>query len=165
MTNQKKFEHSVNVLLKAFLNDTLIHGNCYACAVGNLIADGLCTNVVKKHNGLKGLVWDNGESYPGGDNWEFNLNGWGAVFSTNRNGGKKKQEINTKYLKSSRAQKQIYVTGYTWQELARIEKAFESADMRRKDKMFHGLILVVDVLAEIHEIDLTTVKETKELFV
>jgi hypothetical protein len=31
------FENSVDVLVKAYLNDTLEHGQCHACAVGNLI--------------------------------------------------------------------------------------------------------------------------------
>ena len=33
------FENSVSVLVRAYMNDTLIHGNCFACAVGNLIVD------------------------------------------------------------------------------------------------------------------------------
>jgi hypothetical protein len=34
----RDFNHTVNVLVKAYLNDTLRHNNCYACAVGNMIA-------------------------------------------------------------------------------------------------------------------------------
>ena len=31
------FSNSVDILVKAYFNDTLRHGNCLACAVGNLM--------------------------------------------------------------------------------------------------------------------------------
>lgn len=42
----RDFNHSVNVLVKAYLNNTLAHSTCYACAVGNLVADGIGTKVI-----------------------------------------------------------------------------------------------------------------------
>jgi len=41
----KSFENSVNILVKAYLNDTLKHFRCGACAVGNLIAGTLNANI------------------------------------------------------------------------------------------------------------------------
>jgi hypothetical protein len=134
MTNQKKFEHTVNVLLKAYLNGTLEHGSCTACAVGNLISH--CT-------GQSPIAWT-------------------FVFSTIFGN----QHVNL-YNYDGLAKIEIESTGYTWKELAKIEFAFETAEFgaSNDDYIFNGLMAVVDVLAEIHKIDLTTVKETKELFV
>ena len=67
----------------------------------------------------------------------------------------------------------IDASGYSWRELAKIEAAFESMaeyddgdnDINIDQSMFNGLMAVVDVLAEIHEISLETTNETKKLFV
>lgn len=37
--HKAKFDHSVAVLVKAYMDDTLRHMDCATCAVGNLIAD------------------------------------------------------------------------------------------------------------------------------
>lgn len=155
MKDLKKFNHTVNVLLKAYLNDTLEHGSCHACAVGNLVAEALHTEVCQ----VRG-VWINGQM----PYWNvvFITSDWNVVFITSD----KKQYVNPEnYVGTSKTQ--IDATGYTWQQLAKIEFAFETANPGRSNDewMFNGLMAVVDVLAEIHEIDLETVKETKELFV
>lgn len=134
LTNKKKFEHSVNVLLKAYLNNELEHSNCIACAVGNLIRDSM---------GISCSYWSN-----------VFMSAFGV------------QRININEY-TGLAKIQIDSTGYTWKELAKIEFAFENANVGKSedDYMFNGLMDVIDVLADIHEIDLSTVKETKELFV
>ena len=35
------FSNTVDILVKAYLNDTLRHCNCYACAVGNIISSAM----------------------------------------------------------------------------------------------------------------------------
>jgi hypothetical protein len=57
-----------------------------------------------------------------------------------------------------------------WTELAEIEKAFEkvyytSPNETSEELMFNGLMAVVDVLASIHNINLTEVSQAKALFV
>ena len=71
------------------------------------------------------------------------------------------------------AQEVIDKTGYTWRELASVEKAFESNTLLRVGVQFHftkkqimqdqynGLMAVVDVLCDIEGIEAT---ETKKLF-
>lgn len=93
MKHTKKFEHSVNVLLKAYLNDTLEHGNCFACDPGY---------------GAYRNMWSNGMRHK-----------WNSVFVTTGKPGSKRQEIDGPYYRD----------------------------------------------AEIHEIDLATVKSSKALFV
>jgi hypothetical protein len=143
----RNFNHTINVLVKAYLNDTLQHGDCAACAVGNIVADSSCLKM-EKHDGE--LYWSKG--------WPT----WQVVFSTSFSNQKIRPH---NYINDAKAQ--IDSTGYTWQELARIEFAFESAAVGESDDdyMFNGLMAVVDVLAEIHNINLEEIKEAKALFV
>ena len=60
---------------------------------------------------------------------------------------------------------QAEATGYTIYQLNAIERAFEGVDELATDRMFLGLMAVVDVLAEIHGIDLKQREEAKLLFV
>lgn len=145
MNHKKKFEHTVNVLLKAYLNDTLQHADCYACAVGNIIAHNLNIKIcpILKIWERSGPVWD-------------------EVFMTS-NGIQ--SFVKENYRGDSRFQ--IESSGYTLRQLAKIEFAFETAEYSddADQYMFNGLMRVIDMLSEIHGIDLETVKETKELFV
>lgn len=140
------FEHSIDVLVRAYLNDTLQHNNCTACAVGNMIADALKFEFKKT---WAGLTWEN--KYPE----------WIDVFCTTSNGQRKTPEA---YEYS--AKYQIDSTGYPWQDLAKIEYAFETAPKGNNDDdwMFNGLMAVVDVLADIHGIDLKQKEQAKEMF-
>jgi len=146
------FNHSVDVLIKAFLNNTLQHGDCHACAVGNLIADACGIKYYK--------------NFVGEQKWDRLSPSWQVVFATNMNTNK--QDIDERfYLLNPNAKYQIDSTGYSWRELARIEYAFETADRGNSysDYMFNGLMDVVDVLAEIHGIDMSVKNDAKKLFV
>lgn len=125
------FDGTVAILVKAYLNDTLIHGKCHACAVGNIIS-------------ANGYVF--------GDN-EMNAWNWLQYILS-------KKGCITPHDKQ-KAEEQIEYSGYTWQQLGEIEKAFEAED----PDMFNGLMAVVDVLAEIHNVDLTETESAKALFV
>lgn len=118
----RNFQHTLDGLVKAYLNNTLSHGNCEACAVGNIVG--------------------------GGD--------WAAWFVTaigkqylNPNLIGKKNKIAGYY--------QIQNSGYSKVELMRIEFAFETAlkGKNEDDWMFNGLMAVLDVLADIHQVDLS----------
>jgi len=71
-----------------------------------------------------------------------------------------------------RAYKAIDSIGYSVDEVFKIESAFEAwgkeyshVDQNDKRDMFKGLMRVVDVLAEIHGIDLSEKESAKALFV
>lgn len=138
------FENSVDVLVKAYLNDTLQRGECHACAVGNLIQSGV------------GRLFTECEK----DELRFHQNGWVKVFITMSHNSHYQRPENYKGI----AKIQIDATGYSWQDLAKIEFAFESAP-RTGDEMFNGLMAVVDVLAEIHGVDLTVKENAVGMFV
>lgn len=61
MKNEKLFHETIDILVKAYLNETLIHSDCSACAVGNLVA--------YKHYGYYGIIKDN-------DLW---MNNWSVI--------------------------------------------------------------------------------------
>jgi hypothetical protein len=161
----RSFSHSTSVLIKAYLNDTLIHSKCSACAVGNLVAEAMGkTNKRKSH-----MCFDDGSEVA-----------WLLVFMTDF--PHQKMDISA-YEEEPEARRQIDSTGYTVSELARIEYAFESAklpvelqelvdgdgysglndeDLGNDEWMFNGLVAVFEVLANIHGVDLTTKTEALE---
>lgn len=125
------FDNSVSVLVRAYLNGTLQHLNSCACAVGNLVAAA---------GGYKYQKLGNG-SY-----W------WTDKFPDWRHPKERGQD----------AEKQFDLVGYSYQQIRKIELAFEGQNRiwypeRDEDEnTFRGLLAVVDVLAEIHGVDLTT---------
>jgi hypothetical protein len=148
------FEQTVNVLVQAYLRNELEHRVCTACAVGNIVAHALgtkpkrCTDPDAKtiH---ENYLFENG-----------NLMSW-----WNNDIG------------CHRPTAQSEATGYTIDELNRIELAFEFAEGQpdsdgfnseltmNEEWMFNGLMAVVDVLAEIHNVDLSVKENAKALFV
>lgn len=97
---------------------------------------------------------------------------WARVFVTGFGG---EQCIYPAYYEGSTKYK-IDRTGYSWQELARVEKAFEqntTIDCEDYDKhsersvmedQYNGLMAVVDVLCEIEGHEEHTVVATKAMF-
>lgn len=128
----RDFNHTVNVLVKAYLNDTLTHGDDCGCAVGNLIAHSIDVDPMQ---------WD--------PSWHVYL----------RCGHR--QEFKEEAIK------EVAATGYSILEILRIEEAFEWVEFHPNNDLwvFNGLMAVVDVLAEIHGIDLKEREEAKALFV
>jgi hypothetical protein len=149
----RDFNYTVNVLVQAYLNGTLEHCNCSACAVGNIIAD------VKKVEPV--LFCNQGDDYTN----RFSDGSkplWNYLFCSTVPG---KQDVSpSAYF--GEVKSEIDSTGYTWQELAKIEYAFElhRNPSDEDTAMFNGLMAVVDVLAEIHEISLEQKEQAKLLF-
>lgn len=140
------FEDSASVLVRAYMNDTLVHGNCSACAVGNLIASAIGKKPVP-------VV---APCFRFDDN---TYTEWNKVFSSNP------QKCQRFYPENytEKAKEFIDSTGYTLDELRRIEFAFESAPGYQHEAvsiddnwMFNGLLAVVEVLADIHSVDFST---------
>lgn len=126
------------ILFDAYYNDTLEHGNCHACAVGNMVAANMGIKIVPCDFFSFKFAWEKG------------LSAWNAVFRTFH--GDQYQEPEAYNLISVR--EQIDATGYTWEELAKIEFAFETAHRgdSEEDYMYNGLVRVLDVLDQIHDV-------------
>lgn len=131
MKNEQLYNKTVDILVQAYFNDTLKHGNCYACAVGNMVA---ANKSYKYYQGI----------------WVEAFSWWDNVFSTDSDCGIQTIEINNY---TGEAKEQIDSTGYSVRELAKIERSFETAPRGNSDDewMFNGLMAVIDVLDKIHE--------------
>ena len=145
MKNQEHFDRTVQILVGAYLNNTLMHRNCHACAVGNLIAANL------------------GIPYSKDLKWIGRQVAWKEVFVTFRY---QIAQLKRPWAYTGEAKVQIDSTGYTWQELAKMEYAFERAPMghSRDEHMFNGLMAVVEVLAQIHELEENVKTEVRQSF-
>lgn len=145
MKNKELYEKSVNVLLDAYNNGTLFHGNCYACAVGNLIAKGCNIEFIKDNT------------------WKDIKPEWDNVFSSSTVFNEIFQEINLSCYQGE-TKRQIDSTRYSVEELAKIEYEFENILINKKYSkrylkhvnpklgQFLGLVAVLNTLKEIHEI-------------
>jgi hypothetical protein len=146
------FESTVKILVEAYLNDTLEHGNCYACAVGNIVAANMGHSFVPcQDRTSKKITWDITKGLYAG---RGDYGSWYETLGLDFFGA----------TPSVRGRMEIESTGYSDRELIRIENAFEGASWLG-DRMFNGLMAVVDVLAEIHGVDLSVKESAKKLFV
>ncbi len=181
----RDFNHTVNVLVNAFFKGDLQAGTCSACAVGNIVAESM--GYTMGHRYKSGLtlngqiftrrfpVWENN------DGVEIRTN-WRSAFCSAAVEGHIVQILDpTAYLNSirndSNLHKEIDSTGYTFLELSRMEKAFESVyidtvgynnkkvtEQQRMEGELAGLMAVVDILAYIHGVDLSTTNNAKDRF-
>lgn len=141
MLRPELYQKTVDILVQAYFNDTLRHGSCSACAVGNIIA---ANNNIETEIDAGGLYWENS------NNWYC--------------------ELILGYYEYSVSQKvvnQIKNTGYSIPEIISIEDAFEAAEYYDDtDRMFNGLMNVIEVLDQIHENkDAEVTKVSKAKFV
>lgn len=154
-TELQKFNETIGILVDAYFKGTLEHMDCAACAVGNIIASKLGCHIDYDPD-QKTTMWFRGTT---------RLEPiWPRLFFTPRPQGKQR-----KWPKRYRGTiaKQVDASGYSWQELARIERAFESVSpegITTDEWNFNGLMAVVDVLADIHAIELDAKESAKLLF-
>src|SRR6185295_19985371 len=151
MNRPELYKKTVDILYQAYFDDTLRHGNCHACAVGNIVAANMGFKY-KTYRGLYGIsiCYD----FPD-DRVNIHWNvahplarlGWPSAFFTAGD-----YQSFGEVDESGRLQ--IESTGYSIDELAQIEFAFEVADKGLSDDeyMFNGLSAVLDILARIHEV-------------
>ncbi len=133
--SKERFDKTVAILVKAYLNDTLEHGNPCACAVGNMISDGMNIPLACKIGNRK-VTWGDESISP--DWFHHSLK-------------------ETAYL-------QVESTTYSRREINLIEHAFENAEHGDSDG-YLGLMAVLDVLAKIHGISLYETETARKLFV
>jgi hypothetical protein len=150
MIKLELYRNTVDILFNAYFNDTLSHGFCTSCAVGNIIAANLNykfeevdTIPMDKEPGftLRPFDWKTGEGKiisfmeP---SWYYLINSIGSDYG----------------LIDPEGENQIISTGYNPGQLRQIESAFESAPKGKSDEdwMFNGLVAVLDALKEIHQV-------------
>lgn len=142
--NRPTFSQTVDKLIDWYFKDELKHGSCAHCVVGNLC---------------------------GGSTL------WSYLFMTDECTGKQlAQQYGSSTFRLFKFASEFQLlygatqvclkTGYMVNELARIEHAFETAPKGKSadEYMFNGLMAVVDVLADIHGVDLQTKEKYKFKF-
>lgn len=158
MIREELYYKTVDILVAAYFNDTLEHGNCYACAVGNIIAANMnlsyCTDTKGGIN-KNLLYWDGFPPYSSEQIADEDL--WYDAIQ----GGRVKGRI------TSAIKAQVEATGYTPHELANLEKAFEGVKITSSDEyMFNGLMAAIEALDQIHEnTDTVLQQQSKARFV
>lgn len=157
---QASFDNTVQILVKAFLEGTLRKGSCAACAVGNICAAALGVGVDMPDLPLTRHGWLDSEDGP---MWHHLFMSTSPTFQTR---SFEQDDFDTDEVAVRMGIEQIGETGYTIAQLADVERAFESAHIKYNEEAeFAGLMAVVDVLADIHGIDLATAEVAKGLFV
>jgi hypothetical protein len=163
ITKENRFNNAVAALVKGFFNETLAKGTCTACAVGNIVAHSNNIKIVEDE-----FMFDVEQDEIG------ITSSWSNIFCSEFNFtlGEIKQNV---YPENYQGISKISVdsTGYTWQELALIEIAFEKATKiiwtgycfkNKKEVLedqYNGLMAVIDVLCEIEGVPS---KEYKNMF-
>lgn len=147
MNREQLYFESVDTLLDAYLEGTLYHGSCYSCAVGQL-----CQKA-SVETGIRVGIWGNLFSTQPGKKIQY---------VRDDVDGKIRKEINTL----------IEASGYTQNELMKIEYAFETSVNHlyirerefenEKEAQFVGLTAVLKVLKEIHEVEPVVSSESQE---
>jgi hypothetical protein len=143
MNRPEVYHKSVQILYDAYFNDTLRHLNCYACAVGNLIAGNNGWKFKKCKPGSIGRLQDiNWGSAPSAycDEAGESSAAWYRVVGLRE--------------RSDTGELQVKSTGYSIREARNIEFAFEKAEKGLGDEgwMYNGLVAVLEVLKQIHEV-------------
>lgn len=138
MKNKELFDKTIGILVKAYFEGTLHHGNCAVCAVGNLIADSKGYDIKTDSQSDYGWFECDKEILPE----------WGLIFQTTSSGAAFYPNLITHEMRV-----EIIDTGYLIYELRKIEYAFESVPYKEYNSdqhQFDGLMSVVDTLQEIH---------------
>jgi len=181
---QSRFNNAITALVNSFFNETLHKGDCTACAVGNIIAHSMSGDIIVDNHRIIGS--------------NVNNNLWSVFFHTVE--GKQKVANKNEILQRTRsfsgelitisvpvstpshkfyqnaAFEAIKSTGYSQEELMRIEYAFEvntkilgvDYSIYSRDEVvadqYNGLMAVVDVLCDIEGMNKEEIKETKKMF-
>lgn len=157
MKKKELFDKTVAILMKAYFENTLEHTNCYACAVQNLVVANMGMSIVPKPKSHPLVDCDTVNFVIKGISYEKTL-----VSSLG--------EISLKEAALTKFQiKQMISTGYNYDELTEIERAFEGVhkrDYTTEDAyMYAGLMAVIDYLMVLHKATTEEITAAKQLFV
>lgn len=144
MKNEKLFNKTVGILVRAYMYGTLVNIDCAACAVGNLV----CANMGYTLAGNNLFKDKNGRT----KSPKWHLFKWAHDASVD----------------TSEAEIEIVSTGYSVVDFLKIERSFMTGHARSKegeDPNFSGLMSVIDTLMLIHEATTEEADLAKELFV
>lgn len=178
MKKPELYQKTVDILLDAYNKRHLFHGVCSACAVGNIInantppAERISDLLLTPYTSYDGETCTLNIPTP------YILPKWQNIFRTIRSFDDdvesehivrnptsiriKHPELFERNYKP--AIEQCERTGYSIDELIRIEHAFETCPTGNSEQefQFNGLVAVLDVLRDIHEVDEDSHTENSE---
>lgn len=163
MIKQGLYNRTVDILVKAYFDDTLSHGFCTSCAVGNLVAANMGYSFSEKSEDAV-LIGDC-PHFQHSYNWITPI---GVIGCMQPNWWFSVRRATEKEINDTEAIEQINATGYTALELMKIENAFENAapGQSSDEWMFNGLMAVIEILDQIHHnTDEQVTKISKQRFV
>ena len=155
----KRIEKAIDIFLDAVNNGTLAKGSCTACAVGNLVANGMNGTISK----VKSRFGDHDVFESDVDSGE-----WASAFVTCEG----LQEMYVHNFNNPNVTSNVEATDFTIQELAQIEFAFETNTEITYEKyhlatpeeiradQIKGLEAVVNVMMTFDEVE----ADVKEVF-
>lgn len=149
MIREQTFNKSVDILVTAFFDGELLKGSCTKCAVGNLLGGAIewISHFYTQHSTKKQVfnripVITNGESHT--------VHARELVIAR----PDLACQVRDMFEKADRL---IEASDYSKEELMAIEHAFETAEevdgVNSIDSQFNGLMAVMDVLFDIHQVD------------
>lgn len=136
MKNPELFHKTVGILVKAYLNESLVHNSCQACAIGNIIY-----NIDRKFH--DSLNYDEHLAYVVSGETQITI----------------KNKLSPIHLK------QLSMTGYTINDIIKIERSFEAVRECKDESGYKGLMNVVNTLSKIHKTTEVETSQAKDLFV
>lgn len=158
MKRESLYRKTVDILYQAYFNDTLRHGNCYACACGNLVAANM------------GFEFERSEE-PFFEQHKIHWKGTKNIYSPFNDKTVMDSWFNATHKHSNhpptkKSFEQVKSTGYSVSELTKIEREFERASYGNNDEdhMFNGLVAVLKVLDKIHEVNVEESTTSKNKF-
>jgi len=153
MKQSERFNRAYTALVNAYHNGTLAKGHCSACAVGNMVASShrlMVPNPLELTYQTSILTKD-----------DLDISDWKFLFETHN--GYQSLSLGDTY-NQEKGRLVIKETGYSVEELAKIEFAFEistriswrdyyiSTEQQILEDQFNGLSAVLDVLLELDSI-------------
>jgi len=144
----ERIKKAYDALTEAFIEGTLRHGNCLACACGNIIASACGIRLTDDMITYKGHTERK---------WEEEGHGWWLRRSFYRNGQSTPFNF---YYPLEEFKDVVNEAGFTAEEFSRMENAFEGTrkvlllkeeDLNTTELQYRSLCAVFDVLQEMDE--------------
>lgn len=150
MIKQELYHRTVDLLLDAYNECRLKHGQCDACAVGNICGS--------SYWAARFITMDNEDQMINPSEFRGPVEDFDKL-RTYPNERWYNPDEKTILALQQRADEVIAASGYSKEELMKIEFAFESSIKDKKEsanetkRQFIGLCAVLDALKEIHKVD------------
>jgi hypothetical protein len=157
----ERFRKAYDSLIRAFFEGTLGKYTCVACACGNIIADALGDPVTPEK--FKEILWYVESGYYNAESSSRATKASNLCRLAHHRWSKKRIYASSGFKALKLYEKEVNAAGYTGEEFAEIENAFENSthiltssyckytEQQILEDQYNGLVAVVDVLIKLDE--------------